>query len=116
MEEIKIRSHLIVTDVHEEYHVKWCGKVLDAKHKKKNGEPIFVVVSSGGRIEINTTDMKRVEKCAKLLTRPKGRQAITSDTARIYLLEEDDNEKLMGILIHDHVKTFAPMYDTVGWE
>lgn len=115
MDEIMIKSHLIVTDVHDEYNIKWCGKILDAKPKFKNGMPIFVVVSSGGRMELNTTDMSRIERCAKMLTRPRGRSAVSTDTARIFIVEENDNEKLMGILTHNHVKQFAPMYDKVGW-
>ena len=115
MEEIMIKSHLIVKDIHNEYSIKWTGKILDAKPKFKNGKPIFVVVSSAGRVELNTTDMKRIEKTAKLLTRPRGRSAVSTDSARIFIVEEDDSEKLMGVVIHDRVKTFAPMYDPVGW-
>ena len=115
MEEVLIKSHLIVTDVHEEYHINWCGRIIDAKPKFKNGRPIFVVVGGNGRMELNTTDMARIEKCAKLCTKPKGREAVTTDTARIYIVEEDNNEKLMGILTHNHIKSFAPMYDRVGW-
>ena len=115
MEEVLIKSHLIVTDVHEEYHIRWIGKIIDTKPKFKNGKPIFVVVGGNGRMELNTTDMARIEKCAKMCTQPKGRSAVTTDTARIYIVEEDDNEKLMGILTHNHIKTFAPMYDRVGW-
>ena len=115
MDEILIKSHLIVTDVHEEYSVKWIGRILDTKPEFKNGKPIFVVTGGGGRMELNTTDMKRIEHCAKLCTRPRGRSAVTSDTARIYIVEEDGNEKLMGIVTHDHVKRYAPMYDKVGW-
>lgn len=66
-------------------------------------------------MELNTTDMARIEKCAKMCTQPHGRSAVTTDTARIYLVEEDETEKLMGVLTHDHVKTYAPMYDSVGW-
>ena len=116
MEEVLIKSHLIVTDVHEEYHINWCGKIIDTKPKFKNGKPIFIIVGGNGRMELNTTDMARIEKCAKLCTQPKGRAATTTDTARIYIVEENDNEKLMGILTHNHVKTFAPMYDKVGWK
>ena len=115
MEEVLIKAHLIVTDVHEEYHINWCGRIIDAKPKFKNGRPIFVVVGGNGRMELNTTDMARIEKCAKLCTKPKGREAVTTDTARIYIVEEDNNEKLMGILTHNHIKSFAPMYDRVGW-
>lgn len=113
MQETKIFSHLIVTDVHNEYSIRWIGKILDSKPKFKNGKPIFIVVGSDGRMEFNTTDMARIENCAKMCTKPRGRSAISTDTARIYILEEDDNEKLMGILTHNRVKTFAPMYDSV---
>lgn len=116
MQEVMIKSHLIVTDVHEEYDINWCGRIVDAKPKFENGKPIFVVVGGRSRMELNTTDMARIEKCAKLCTRPRGRQAVTKDTARIFIVEEDGNEKLLGILTHKHVKTFAPMYDAVGWE
>lgn len=115
MEEVLIKSHLIVTDVHEEYNIRWIGKIIDTKPKFKNGRPIFVVVGGNGRMELNTTDMDRIEKCAKMCTQPKGRSAVTTDTARIYIVEENDNEKLMGILTHNHVKSFAPMYDRVGY-
>ena len=116
MEKVLIKSHLIVTDVHNEYHINWCGKIIDTKPKFKNGKPIFIVTGGNGRMELNTTDMIRVENCAKLCTKPKGRTAVSTDTARIYIVEEDDNEKLLGILTHDRVKTFAPMYDRVGWK
>lgn len=116
MREIKIKSHLIVTDTHDEYNIKWCGRILDAKPKIKNGRPIFVIVSSKGRMELNTADMAMIEKSAKRLTRPKGRSAVTTDKARIFIKEENDNEKLMGILTHYHVKDFAQMYDKVGYK
>ena len=116
MTEVLVKTHLIVTSIHEEYNINWSGKILDAKPKFKNNKPIFIVVASGGRIEVNTTDMNRVEKCAKLLTMPKGRQAITTDKAYIYILEENDNEKLLGTLTHNHVKTYAPMYDKFDYE
>ena len=116
MTEVLVKTHLIVTNIHEEYNINWSGKILDAKPKFKNNKPIFVVVASGGRIEVNTTDMNRVERYAKLLTMPKGRQAITTDKAYIYILEENDNEKLLGTLTHNHVKTYAPMYDKFDYE
>lgn len=115
VEEVSLKTHLIVTDIHEEYHFDWCGRILDAKPKFENNKPIFVVVGSKGRMELNTTDMKRVENAAKLLTHPRGKSAFTSDTARIYLLEEDDNEKILCIVTHNHIKSYAPMYDKVGY-
>ena len=32
-----------------------------------------------------------------------------------YTDRADEKETLMGILYHNHVKEFAPMYDKVGW-
>lgn len=116
MQEVLIKTHLIITSIHEEYNINWSGKILDAKPKFKNNKPVFVVVSTGGRIELNTVDMGRVEECAKLLTVPKGRQAITTDKAYIYIVEENDNEMLLGTLTHNHVKSYAPMFDKVGYE
>lgn len=113
MGEVLLKTHLIVTDIHEEYNVRWIGKVLDTKPQFKNGKPVFVIVGSGGRMELNTTDMLRLEKCAKMLTRPKGREAVTTDSSRIFIKEEDDNEKLLCVVTHNHVKSFAPMYDKI---
>lgn len=114
IEETSIKTHLIVTDIHDEYHIDWCGKILDSKPLIQNGKPVFAVVGALGRIELNTTDMTRIEKCAKYLTQPKGRSAITKDKAFIYLIEEDGKQKLLGILTHNHVKTYAQMFDKVG--
>lgn len=111
MAEVLVKTHLIITDIHEEYHMNWCGKIIDTKPKIKNNKPIFTIVSSKGRMEINTADIKKVEDCAKRLTEPKGRQSVTTDIAKIFIVEENDKETLMGILTHNHVKTFAPMFD-----
>lgn len=115
MEERKIKSHLIITDIHDDYHINWCGKILDAKPKIENGKPIFVIVGSRGRIETNTVDMRALEKIAKSLTEPRGHAAITSDSSRIYIKEISDNEKLLGVLTHKRIKSYAPMYDKVGY-
>jgi len=115
MKEIMIKTHCIVTDVHDEYKIKWLGRIVDTKPQFKNGRPIFIVIGGGGRMELNTTDMNRIEKCAKMVTTPRGRGAVSTDSARIFIKQEDDSEKLMGVLIHDRVKTFAPMYDKVGY-
>lgn len=115
MDEIKIKSHLICTDVHEEYFINWCGKLINTNPKFKNGKPIFIIVGGNGRTEVNTADMAYIEKCAKAMTKPKGRAAITTDTSRIYIKEVDGKETLMGILTHNHVKSYAPMYDKVGF-
>lgn len=115
IEEKMIKTHLIVTDVHEEYEINWCGKILEANPEIKNGKPIFIIVGTKGRVELNTANMNQVEKSAKLLTVPKGRSAITSDISRIYIKEQNGNEKLLGTLTHNHVKTYAQMYDKVGY-
>ena len=115
MQEVLVKTHLIIKDIHDEYHMNWCGKIVDAKPKLENGLPIFIVIGSKGRIELNTVDMNRIERAAKSLTHPKGRSAISIDTSRIYIKEVDDNEMLLGVMTHKNVKTFAPMFDKVGY-
>jgi len=111
MSEVMLKTHLIVTDVHEEYFVRWCGKLTDVKPLLKNDLPIFIIVGSDGRMELNTINIKTIERCAKSLSHPRGKQAITSDSVRIYILEENGNEKLMGKVFHNHVKQYQQMYD-----
>ena len=50
-----------------------------------------------------------------MMTNPKGRASVTTDTSRIFIKEENGNEKLLGILTHNHVKQYAQMYDKVGY-
>jgi hypothetical protein len=114
MQEVMVKTHLIITDIHNEYHMNWCGKIAEAIPLLENGLPVFVIIGAKGRIELNTIDMKRLEEAAKMLTYPKGRSAVSIDTARIYIKEVSGNEMLMGILTHKNVKTFAPMFDKVG--
>ena len=115
MQEVMVKTHLIISDVHEEYTINWCGKILDTKPLIKNSKPIFIITAGKGRMELNTVDMARIEKCAKLLTQPKGRAAVTTDTAHIYILEENGKETLMGTVTHNHVKTYQQMFDKVGY-
>lgn len=115
MQEVSIKTHLIITDIHDEYHMNWCGKIIEAKPKLENGLPIFVIIGSKGRMELNTMDMNRLEKCAKLLTQPKGHSAVSIDTSRIYIKEEDNNEFLLGIMTHKNIKSFAPMHDKIDF-
>lgn len=117
MHEVKVKTHLIITDTHSEYHMNWCGKVLDSKPLlNENGLPIFVIVGSEGRVEVSTLDMNYLEDCAKRLTRPRGRSAVCEDSSRIYIKEVGGSQKLMGVLFHKRIKTFAPMHDIVYWE
>lgn len=112
-EEVLMKTHLIVTNIENDYSIKWVGRIIDSKPIFKNDKLVFSVVGGNGRMEVNTNDIKRVEKCARQMTLPKGRTAVTSDTARIYIKEINDNEKLLGVLTHNKVKTFAPMFDKV---
>lgn len=118
MEEVRIKTHLIITDIHNEYHIDWCGKIANTNPKFKNGKPVFIIVGSkgNGRMEVNTTSMKEVEKCAKLMTNPRGRGSVTTDICRIFIKEENGKETLMGILTQNNIKSYAPMYDKVGFE
>lgn len=116
IEQVPIKTHLIVTDVHEEYDINWCGKLFDAKPLMKDGLPVFVIIGDHRRIEICTLNMNRIEECAKKLTNPRGRQAVTSDSAEIYIKEENGNEKLLGVVTHYHIKRYAEMYDKVGYQ
>ena len=115
MIEVRVKTHLITTDVHEEYFMDWCGSIADAKPVFKNDKPIFIIIGSKGRMELNTVDMKEIERCAKLMTNPHGRSAITTDVSRIYIKEESGKQKLLGKMTHNHVRSYAPMYDYVGW-
>ena len=115
MEEILLKTHLIITDIHDEYHMNWCGKIAEAKPLLKDGLPVFVIIGSRSRLELNTIDMKRLENSAKLLTHPKGRSAVSVDTSRIYIKETDGNDFLLGVMTHKNIKTFAPMHDKVGF-
>ena len=48
MEEILLKTHLIITDIHDEYHMNWCGKIAEAKPLLKDGLPVFVIIGSRG--------------------------------------------------------------------
>ena len=111
MSEVKLKTHLIVSNIYEEYFVDWCGKMANVRPFLKNNLPIFIIAGSDGRIELNTIDIKLIERCAKKLSHPRGRAAITTDCTYIYILEENGNETLMGKVIHNHVKQYQQMYD-----
>lgn len=115
MEERSIKTHLILTDITHSYDVNWCGRIAETVPKIENGLPLFVAIGARGRVELNTIDMHQLEECAKRLTDPKGRSALSSDTSHIYLLEENGNETLMAVVTHKIIRSYAPMFDRVGW-
>ena len=112
---VSVKTHLIVTDIHEEYNINWCGRIIDSNPVLKNGMPIFVVAGSNGRMELNTIDMKLIEKWGKKMTYPRGRKAVTTDKSYIYIKEVNGNEKLVCVVTHNHIKKYASMYDRVGY-
>lgn len=113
MEEKLIKTHLIVTDIENTYNIKWIKTIKETCPIFENNKLVFIIVGGKGRMEINTNDMTRVEKCAKIMSYPKGRTAFTSDTVRIFIKQKDESEVLIGILTHNRLKTFAPMFDKV---
>ena len=116
MAEVKLKTHLIITDIRDEYHINWCGKIADVQPAfTKNGLLKFVVIGSNKRVELDTLNMIELEQCAKGATNPKGRSAITNDTSRIYILDKDGKEHLIGVVSHNRIKSFAPMYDKIGY-
>ena len=61
MQEIMVKTHLIIKDIHEEYNMNWCGKLFDAKHAlNENGMPTFIIIGSQSRMEINTIDINTI--------------------------------------------------------
>ena len=113
MEEKLVKTHLIVTNIENNYSIKWVKTIKETRPVFKNNKLVFIIVGGNGRMEVNTNDMTRVEKCAKMMSYPKGRTAVTSDFVRISIKQEDESEVLIGILTHTRVKTFAPMFDKI---
>lgn len=106
-----VKTHLIVKDQYEDYETKWCGRLLDADPEFKNGMPVFVIICNSGRMELNTLDLSEVERQAKRFTFPRGRGALTADKGFIYVKEKGHKEKLLGVVVHKHIRKYAPMYD-----
>ena len=104
------KPHFVVKDIQDDYRINWCGKIVDANPVIKNNSPVFVLIGSQNRLELNTIDFAYIEKCAKRMTHPKGRQAVTFDSVRIYIKEVSGNEMLLGVLLHTRTKTFMPVY------
>lgn len=108
---VKVNTHPIVVGTHEEYDIRWCGQIINTHPRLENGMPVFYIRGNEGGMELNTIDMKMVEHVAQKMTHPCGRDAITTDKAYIYIIEEDGNKVLLGIVTHSHVKEYRQMYD-----
>lgn len=110
---MKVKTHLIIKEHWNEYNVKWVGRIKDSKPiLDEKGYPTFVIVSTNGRIEAKTLDIRYLIEVAKRNTYPRGRAAQTVDKGYIYI-KEKGNEKLLGIVTHMHIRKYAPMYDEV---
>lgn len=116
MQEVKVKTHLIISDIHEEYDIKWIGKFKDVQPAlNEDGLPLFIIISDDSRVELNTMSMKDIEECAKRIAHPKGRSAVTTAISRIYLRDINGSDKYMGSVIHRRVKQYQQMFDTVGY-
>lgn len=106
-----VKTHLIIKEHWNEYKVEWFGNLKDAKPLlDEKGYLTFVIVSSNGRYELKTLDMAHLTEMAKRFTYPKGRAATTIDKGFVYVKEKND-EKLIGVITHKHIRKYAPMYD-----
>lgn len=108
---VTINTHPIVREIHEEYHIDWCGQIINTHPKLRDGKPIFFIRGGKGCIELNTIDMEYIEDTAKNLTYPHGRASITTDKAYIYIIEENNKKTLLGTVTHNHIKEYNQMYD-----
>lgn len=108
---VKINIHPIVVGQHEEYHIDWCGKIKDVKPKIKNDMPVFFIKGQEGGVEINTVDMKWLERVAQKMTKPNGKGSVTTDKTFIYVIEEDNKKTLLGIVTHHHIREYRRMFD-----
>ena len=64
MNEVMVKTHLIITDIHDEYHIKWCGSIKDTTPLIENGKPVFVFFCNEGSVEMNAVDVKYWEDVA----------------------------------------------------
>ena len=110
-EKVLETPHFVCTDIEDDYHTQWYGSIMDANPVLENGNPIFIIISSKYRVELNTIDIAYVEKYAKRMTYPQGRQATTFDVARIYIKEKNGNQMFLGSVTHTRNKTFMPVYN-----
>ena len=102
-------TRLICIGCDDNFQMKWIRKIIDTNPIFDEDKLSFVIIGSNSRIEISTMDFNRLENVAKRITVPKGRSAISTDKAYIYIKEVGGGEKLMGVLTHNRIKTFVPV-------
>jgi hypothetical protein len=114
MATVMMKTHLIVTDQYDEYGTRWV-RPLSTVEPEFNGEGTltFAIISNKGRMEFKTFDVNYVQRQAQKFTQPKGRGAKTTDKCYIYVKTKGGTETLIGVVQHDHIRKYAPMYDPV---
>lgn len=106
-----IKTHLIVREIYDEFKIEWTGRMKDIQPKLRDNKPIFFVRGGKGCMELNTIDMSYIEQTAKTLTYPRGRASTTTDKAYIYIIDKNNDKKLLGTVTHNHIKEYNQMYD-----
>lgn len=110
-----MKTHLIVTSQEDEFEVKYVEYLRNVNPQfNSDNLPTFVIITSKGRMEIHTFDIMRVIEMTKKYTYPRGRESITIDKGYIYIKTVDKGEVLMTIVIHKHIKHYAPMFDDIS--
>lgn len=104
-----VNTRLICIGCEDEYQMKWVGKIIDTNPIFIDNQFSFVIIGSQSRIEVNTMDFNRLENIAKRITVPKGRSAVSTDKAYIYIKEVSGKDKMIGVLTHNRIKTFVPV-------
>ena len=108
-----VKTHLIVTGQSDNFKTEWKKSILSIeKPILTDGLLNYVIVTKEKRVEMKELDPMKVEKCAKKLTWPRGRGALTTDLAKIYVKTER-GEELIGIVTHNHIRDYAPMFDEI---
>lgn len=111
---VREKTHLIQVGEEYNFKVKWHRRVIDLSVKLTNGMPSFVIISNYGRVEFQTRNLNEVEEQAKFFCYPRGRRAIESDKAYIYIETMGaEKETLLGTVFCMREREFRPMYDLI---
>lgn len=110
---VMMKTHLIVTEQSDEYDIKTHKRIIDTCPKFYNDKFLFIIITGEKRLEIKSLNINDAINLAKKVTMPRGRTAVTTDKARIYIDCADGGEVLLTTVTHNHIKKFAPMFDPV---